>query len=394
MSAFIAYDAQPSTTPYVRPNARYISSHPDEIPYANAIREIRSNMKNASPKRLHIYSFNIRADELESAHASLDKQQGRRLMRYMPNPAHEAAHVSWSAALNLALAQLTTTPHILPPGCRGMGSTTFQLGQRKKEGDSTFRPDDTLPGPSIVLEVGDSESLSQLKIDARLWLEHMPEADLRYASSSCCRLIPPFFPTRLFQELRFNYGEASPPPFPHTLERKPGKGAGNTVVQVITTDALGAPTTSILQTLPPGIPPITSPTLTPPTPPTTQIPPTTTTPTTTAVLQPDPTPPVQQGPVGQPDATRFTPGGVTPYTYTTIINGETSVLVDNFTPTNPATLPISIGASGTILDYSAWLAQYGPKSTTAVNAAPRDLRSTAAAWWSILAGVLLGAVAL
>jgi len=53
-------------------------------------------------------------------------------------------------------------------------SPAFQLGPRKKQPDAGIRP---IPSdlPSIVLEVGDSESLTQLKVDARLWLEHMPE---------------------------------------------------------------------------------------------------------------------------------------------------------------------------------------------------------------------------
>jgi len=50
----------------------------------------------------------------------------------------------------------------------------FQLGPRKKEPDAGIRPILSRL-PSVVLEVGDSESLTQLKIDAKLWLEHMPE---------------------------------------------------------------------------------------------------------------------------------------------------------------------------------------------------------------------------
>jgi hypothetical protein len=49
----------------------------------------------------------------------------------------------------------------------------YQLGLKRKEADSGVRPAHSNI-PSIVLEVGDSESLSQLKIDARLWLEHIP----------------------------------------------------------------------------------------------------------------------------------------------------------------------------------------------------------------------------
>ena len=55
-------------------------------------------------------------------------------------------------------------------------SPAYQLGPRKKQADSAIQPIPNPSGfPSIVLEVGSSESLSQLKIDAALWLEHSPE---------------------------------------------------------------------------------------------------------------------------------------------------------------------------------------------------------------------------
>ena len=110
----------------------------------------------------------------------------------MPSQVHEEAHVHWNTALFFTLVQLTPPPHTaLPPGCRGVGSTStfdkthnlsqvnfllpaFQVGPRKKQADSAVRSD-LSHLPSVVLEVGDSESLTQLKIDAKLWLEHIPE---------------------------------------------------------------------------------------------------------------------------------------------------------------------------------------------------------------------------
>jgi hypothetical protein len=50
----------------------------------------------------------------------------------------------------------------------------FQFGLRQKQGDAAVLPTASRL-PSVILEVGDSESLTQLKIDARLWLEHMLE---------------------------------------------------------------------------------------------------------------------------------------------------------------------------------------------------------------------------
>jgi len=60
----------------------------------------------------------------------------------------------------------------------------FQLGHRKKEADACIRPDQ-FDYPSVVLEVGSSESLTQLKTDARLWIEHVPEV------CQSCPLLPP-----------------------------------------------------------------------------------------------------------------------------------------------------------------------------------------------------------
>ena len=52
----------------------------------------------------------------------------------------------------------------------------YQLGSRRKQADGSVEP---VPNPSalpsIVLEVGSSDSLTQLKIDASLWLETAAE---------------------------------------------------------------------------------------------------------------------------------------------------------------------------------------------------------------------------
>ncbi|KAG5220846.1 hypothetical protein IMY05_C4504000400 [Salix suchowensis] len=74
--------------------------------------------------------------------------------------------------------------------------------------------------------------------------------------------------------------------------------------------------------------------------------------------------PQQQGPVGQPAPTVGTPGGPTPFTYTTTIGGETIVTTDVFTPSTPATTPHTPTAEGTIWDYSQWLSQYAAAQPT------------------------------
>ncbi|KAJ8462274.1 hypothetical protein ONZ45_g17995 [Pleurotus djamor] len=138
--------------------------------------------------------------------------------------------------------------------------------------------------------------------------------------------------------------------------------AGESIVVVVTVGIDGLPTTSIIQTLPDADTPPTTAT-TPPTTPTT----TTTTPALTTVTPP----PQQQGPVGQPGPTGA-PGAVTPFTYTTVINGVTIQTTDVFTPTAPATTPSTAPATGTILDYSQWLSQYaGGAAQTPFSGAPR-----------------------
>ncbi|KAH9068257.1 hypothetical protein EDB83DRAFT_2377839 [Lactarius deliciosus] len=132
--------------------------------------------------------------------------------------------------------------------------------------------------------------------------------------------------------------------------------AGETIVEQITTNAFGQPLTQILWR-----------------------PPTTT--------------PNEQGPVGQPGTTPETPGGPTPFVYTTTdANGNYVTVSATFTPTFPQTIPYTPTASGTILKYSDWLSQIGnntgalnqPVASQAANTASR-----AGANNSLLSGAVL-----
>ena len=114
----------------------------------------------------------------------------------MPSKVHEETHLEFTTLLTVALVLSTATPHPpRPPGCENIGATSmfqfdrthnlslslssflaFKLGNRMKEADAGVRPtasDSDLP--SVVLEVGSSESITQLKIDAKHWLEHTQE---------------------------------------------------------------------------------------------------------------------------------------------------------------------------------------------------------------------------
>ncbi len=60
--------------------------------------------------------------------------------------------------------------------CSTSCTLAINLGPRQKQADAGIGP--APENPSVILEVGDSESLTQLKTDARLWLEHVPEVCL------------------------------------------------------------------------------------------------------------------------------------------------------------------------------------------------------------------------
>ncbi|KAJ3513099.1 hypothetical protein NLJ89_g3141 [Agrocybe chaxingu] len=146
---------------------------------------------------------------------------------------------------------------------------------------------------------------------------------------------------------------------PITLISLPNS-AGLSVIQVILTNPAGSPTaTQVLQTL----------TSTPTTDTTTETTTETSTETTPTPTPTTTTPDVGQGPVGAPVSRTGTPGAPTPYTYTTVVNGVTTAIAAIFTPTTPATVSVSIPASGTILDYTEWLSMVGVNPTASVGQA-------------------------
>jgi len=149
-------------------------------------------------------------------------------------------------------------------------------------------------------------------------------------------------------------------------------GAGNSVVLQVTTNAFGQSLTQTLQTLAPGGTSTTSPTTAAPT---TATPTTVVAPATTTTQQQG-----QQGPVGAPGTTPETPGGPTPFTYTTTdASGNYVVTTGIFTPTVPATVPYTPTLTGTILPYSVWLSQVG--GTTGATAAAQVANSAKSALW-------------
>ncbi|KIK28905.1 hypothetical protein PISMIDRAFT_90197 [Pisolithus microcarpus 441] len=153
--------------------------------------------------------------------------------------------------------------------------------------------------------------------------------------------------------------------------------AGGTVVEVVTTNALGIAATSILSTLAPS----TSNTLLNPLTKTTAS--TATTATTAAGAG-------GGGVVEQPASVAATPGGPTPYTYTTTnALGQTVALEGIFTPTGPATVLPTPTTTGSILNYSSWLAMVGT-NTVVANAASGTSLSIATGWYCLVVMVMTG----
>ncbi|KAG2364547.1 hypothetical protein BDR07DRAFT_1354819 [Suillus spraguei] len=150
--------------------------------------------------------------------------------------------------------------------------------------------------------------------------------------------------------------------------------AGATVVEDVTVNLNGIATTQILETITTSILSTTTTT----TPGGTQ-----TVATTTSTTQ-------NQGPVEQPGSTALVPGGPTPYTYTTTnAAGSTIAVVATFTPTGPATVLPTPMTTGTILNYSSYIASVGT-SAAATSGATRRSFSLSGGWYGLVASTMLG----
>ncbi|KAG7450976.1 uncharacterized protein BT62DRAFT_926638 [Guyanagaster necrorhizus] len=114
---------------------------------------------------------------------------------------------------------------------------------------------------------------------------------------------------------------------------------------------------------------------------------------TTATTNTDTTTTVAQV-VGAPASTSGTPHGPTPYTYTTTIDGITTLIVDTFTPTFPATTPTTAPATGSIMAFSEYESIYGTPSAASSKASPVVLVSQKALMGMVVTTVvcLLGGV--
>ncbi|KAG1750254.1 hypothetical protein EDB19DRAFT_1825281 [Suillus lakei] len=158
---------------------------------------------------------------------------------------------------------------------------------------------------------------------------------------------------------------------------------GATVVEVVTLNPLGLATTQTLSTIAGLTPnPLTTNTLST----------TTTTTTPAGILQTIPTTTAtqNQGPVEQPGSTVLEPGGPTPYTYTTTnADGSTVAVLATFTPTGPATVLPTPTTTGTVINYSSYIASVGT-GAAATSGATRRAFSLCSGWYGLVASTMLG----
>ncbi|KAF8540403.1 hypothetical protein BDD12DRAFT_833386 [Trichophaea hybrida] len=94
------------------------------------------------------------------------------IIKIMPVPEHEITSRQFYGEILMHVAQI---PGHSNRSVAGVGATRYRCsGKRGKEGDDGFKCSTRVGGatwPNLMIEVGHSEPLSQLRIDARWWLE-------------------------------------------------------------------------------------------------------------------------------------------------------------------------------------------------------------------------------
>jgi hypothetical protein len=89
-----------------------------------------------------------------------------------PSKVHEMAHLSLGRSITRQVDRMGLPESDFYP----LGATRFRQNRSSKEGDSTFINKTIRPGlldwPALVIEAGYSESVLQLRRDARWWIEN------------------------------------------------------------------------------------------------------------------------------------------------------------------------------------------------------------------------------
>jgi hypothetical protein len=107
-------------------------------------------------------------NQIKSCRISYERNSGTLVVKILGKP-HEAANRSFAGLLTNKAIQMGLFESLQP-----YGGSTIDLDISFKEGDSAWAPSPPPQGnpwPSVVLEVGYSESQARLVNDAKLWLE-------------------------------------------------------------------------------------------------------------------------------------------------------------------------------------------------------------------------------
>ncbi|KAL1745765.1 hypothetical protein HDZ31DRAFT_81737 [Schizophyllum fasciatum] len=157
---------------------------------------------------------------------------------------------------------------------------------------------------------------------------------------------------------------------------------GESIVEAITTDEDGLPTTETLRTLTTTTAATTTATTTDPD----------DEETTTTQADDEDEETTTQPVVGQPAATTggANAGDPTPFTYTTLIGGEYQEVEDVFTPSLMETVMPEPTFTGSVMEYSEYKARY----TQSTNGAPAVGTAHVGPWFATVAGGLAAGAAL
>ena len=125
--------------------------------------------RDVQQSRLRLIEHRRSRSEIPAFRLLYDAAEEVLIIKLMPGAHHEVANWKFATMFILKLASLGVSDTLEP-----FGSTRYEaLTGRSKEADGAWRPSTrVLPTdwPSLVIEVGVSESLGQLRADADFWL--------------------------------------------------------------------------------------------------------------------------------------------------------------------------------------------------------------------------------
>ena len=125
--------------------------------------------RDVQQSRLRLIEHRRSRSEIPAFRLLYDAAEEALIIKLMPGAHHEVANWKFATMFILKLASLGVSDTLVP-----FGPTRYEaLTGRSKEPDDAWRPSTrVLPTdwPSLVIEVGVSESLGQLRADADFWL--------------------------------------------------------------------------------------------------------------------------------------------------------------------------------------------------------------------------------